>query len=319
MTQTYTKPAIEATFKSSRNAVTQPTTELFREPAFHIATKSTAAAAIKTKEEATFSKLSIGLQKPSMAAATMTAKGPMLPKSSVKLQKRCPLLYAIPPEIRCMIYSHLLVSADPINSEQANKLIGDKRSVLLSDHNPISGISATLLRTCRKVYNEALPILYGRNVFIFSRPKAIDNFRDSGIDGFTRGRHIFVNHNLSAMSSPLLLLLFWGFKYRLTSGKACDFRKREPQGRLTLLCCVVLKFLPEKTSGGGLWDIPPDPKEPWKIWTRDFLNSRLYDLRFPALRELTLDFLELKLDENIGFRVSTQSTPYSMIVLTRSG
>lgn len=108
-----------------------------------------------------------------------------------------------------MIYSHLLVSADPIKSEQANKLIGDKRSVLLSEHDPISDISATLLRTCRKVYNEALPILYGRNVFIFSRPKAIDNFRDSGIDGWTRGRHINANCQFSAMSSPRLLLLFW--------------------------------------------------------------------------------------------------------------
>ncbi len=82
-------------------------------------------------------------------------------------------------------------------SEQANKLIGDKRSVLLSDHNPISDVSATLLRTCRMVYNEALPILYGRNVFIFSSPAAIDNFRDSGIDGFSRGKRLVINMSSS--------------------------------------------------------------------------------------------------------------------------
>lgn len=120
----------------------------------------------------------------------------------------------------------------------------------------------------------------------------------------------------------LVLVYYYCFgivQYRLTSRKVFDLRKREPQGRLTLLCSVVLNFALEKDFGGALWGAPPDPKEAWKTWTKDFLNSRLYDLRFPALRELTLDFLEMKLNENEGFRVSTQSITYSIVFLIQSG
>lgn len=127
-----------------------------------------------------------------MATFIEATDEPVLPQSTISLQKRCPLLYAIPLEVRFIIYDHLLVSASSISTKQANKLLGRKRSILLSEHNPISDISATLLRTCRKVYNEALPILYGRNVFSFPNPEAIEKFRDSGIDNWSQGMHIGV-------------------------------------------------------------------------------------------------------------------------------
>ncbi len=164
----YIKPTVKTASNSSRKAVTQPNSEIIPKPACHVATKASVATVIEATDE------------------------PVLPEFSVTLQKRCPLLYAIPLEIRFIIYDHLLVSASSISTKQANKLLGGKRSILLSDHNPISDISATLLRTCRKVYNEALPILYGRNVFSFPNPEAIEKFRDRGIDGWSRGRHIVV-------------------------------------------------------------------------------------------------------------------------------
>ena len=91
-----------------------------------------------------------------------------------------------------MVYDYLLVSVDPIDSEEANKLLGENKTLLLNHHNPIPHISATLLRTCRTIYKEALPILYGRNVFNFSSPAAIRNFRNSGIDSYHQGKCLAV-------------------------------------------------------------------------------------------------------------------------------
>ena len=102
-----------------------------------------------------------------------------------------------------MIYDLLLVSADSINTEQANKLLGHSKSLLLSYHDPIPNISAALLRTCRAIYEEALPILYGRNVFEFSDPDAIDEFRDSGIASYPYGkRSVMIKKRSATLCFP---------------------------------------------------------------------------------------------------------------------
>ena len=54
-----------------------------------------------------------------------------------------------------------------------------------------------------------------------------------------------------------------------------------------------------------------DPEQkmvyPWEAWSREFLNSNDFELRFPSLQNLALDFLGMKMKRNIGFRVCTQS------------
>ena len=90
----------------------------------------------------------------------------------------------------------------------------------------------------------------------------------------------------------------------LTSGKVFRLRKNEPQGRLTLLRCVNLIFTPDTSFGKALFDIDSTLIDELRAWTREFFNnSRLSDPRFPALQNLTLDFLAMRFDENEGFRV----------------
>ncbi len=92
--------------------------------------------------------------------------------------------------------------------------------------------------------------------------------------------------------------------------KVPNYGPRQPQGRLTCLRSVILRFDPNESYMVSQLGGDPDPKSTWTEWTEQFLNSRLHDLRFPSLKELTLDFLKMKVDENEGFRVSLSSTTY---------
>lgn len=67
-----------------------------------------------------------------------------------------PFFLELPPEIRNIIYSLLLVGSEPVDLSQ---------SCLAS-----SLTHTTILSTARAIYNEAVPILYGRNHFVAHHP-----------------------------------------------------------------------------------------------------------------------------------------------------
>ena len=106
---------------------------------------------------------------------------PVTPKD----QDECPLFFAIPVEIRHMIYHHILTTLEPI--EKAHKHLGSKDTALLDNYKPIPNIDATILRTCRMIYNEALPILYGQNTFTFSSANSIRSFQSKSLIGYPLG------------------------------------------------------------------------------------------------------------------------------------
>jgi hypothetical protein len=85
-----------------------------------------------------------------------------------------------------MIYRRLLMIPDPI--EKAHKHLGSKDTALLDNYNPIPHIDAAILRTCRLVYSEALPILYGQNTFEFSSANSIRSFQSKSLIGYPLGR-----------------------------------------------------------------------------------------------------------------------------------
>lgn len=64
-----------------------------------------------------------------------------------KAQSDCPLFWAIPVEIRHMIYHYLLTTPEPI--EKAHKHLGSKDTALLDNYKPIPHIDAAILRTCK--------------------------------------------------------------------------------------------------------------------------------------------------------------------------
>lgn len=97
-------------------------------------------------------------------------------------QLACVLFTKIPPEIRRMIYRHLLVSGESI-------LLPRKRASHETVVNPRNGswrvsgygIDVTLMQTCQIIYGETVSILYGDNEFQFTYPKDIGNFQNHGL------------------------------------------------------------------------------------------------------------------------------------------
>lgn len=99
-------------------------------------------------------------------------------KSFQSCLQSSPLL-SLPLEIKRAIYSILLVSEHRI--DKAHEKLGKKPLVLATEDRPAFNIDSTILRTCRQVYEEALPILYGCNTFCFSDPEDIIRFRHEGL------------------------------------------------------------------------------------------------------------------------------------------
>lgn len=72
-----------------------------------------------------------------------------------------------------MIYHHVLVSSERIT--HAHDLLGYK-TIVASNHRPITDIDSRLMRTCRLIYDETSPVLYGKNRFEFSSPDSMVRF-----------------------------------------------------------------------------------------------------------------------------------------------
>ena len=107
-----------------------------------------------------------------------STENPVIPQD----QSQCPLFSAVPVEIRHLIFHHLLTTAEPI--EKPHKHLGSKETALLDNYKPIPEIDSAILRTCRLIYSEALPILYGQNTFEFSSANAIRSFQSKSLIGY---------------------------------------------------------------------------------------------------------------------------------------
>ena len=83
------------------------------------------------------------------------------------------------PEIRHMIYRHLLVSGESIT--HPHRMIGYDETVAKPGNLPCYGIDAGFMQTCRVIYEETIPILYGVNEFQFNSPTDIGSFQRHGL------------------------------------------------------------------------------------------------------------------------------------------
>ncbi len=93
--------------------------------------------------------------------------------TDVQISSSCHFL-TIPSEIRFMIYELLLISKGTVMDP--HRLMGPRKSVLAGTRPQIKDIDATILRTSRSIYHEALQTLYRKNNFQFSSPDAIESF-----------------------------------------------------------------------------------------------------------------------------------------------
>lgn len=91
-------------------------------------------------------------------------------------------LEILPAELRQQIYRELLHSPRSIHG---GELVEEKATALVVPDTvqayQILAIDATILRTCRKVYQEALPILYQVNQFGFRDVRSLWAFRSGGL------------------------------------------------------------------------------------------------------------------------------------------
>lgn len=89
------------------------------------------------------------------------------------------LLSKLPIELRLKIYRHLLVTQD--DTKDPGSLVRRMNRFDAHFRKP-PDFDATILRACRQVYTEALPILYGENIFECSALEGLQVFSTTGLD-----------------------------------------------------------------------------------------------------------------------------------------
>ncbi|KAL8770595.1 MAG: hypothetical protein Q9209_003663 [Squamulea sp. 1 TL-2023] len=216
----------------------------------------------------------------------------------------------LPSEIRQMIYRELLVTSTPIR--KPHKLVCNKRSIMLDSLQPLKDIDGSILRVCRSIYSEALPVLYGKNTFEFCKPRKLRDFSHAGLDrSHTRKHapsHMVRNRGNDVKGTntdPILFLAEFGF--------------RDAQaGRFTLIRSIILRLGHDRKP--YVWQRPggqpaPDRKRIWSHWYQYFFNDcdnqSTFDwgmfpsatTEFPALDKVVLDFTDWQLGEPDAIRV----------------
>ena len=86
----------------------------------------------------------------------------------------------IPTEILDAVFQELLERPETI--EKAHESLGTEQ-VLASRCKRIKGLEPAILCTCRSIYLQALPILYGNNTFKFNSGESLTEFAHKGLDG----------------------------------------------------------------------------------------------------------------------------------------
>ena len=117
--------------------------------------------------------------------------------TSVKVSKdgsdrpsQCMFFSKLPPEVRALVYRRVLTTTALLNAGAEIEKV--TYTLITDDNDPshTSNIDSALMRTCRKMYQETLPVLYGENKFVFRRPEDLEAFREGNLD--TTGRETSV-------------------------------------------------------------------------------------------------------------------------------
>jgi hypothetical protein len=110
-------------------------------------------------------------------------------------QRPCPLLVRLPGEIRTMILAYLLIPAS------RHPMIRPSRRVLFEpSFQQKAGLCLPILRTCRQLLHEGLPLLYGGSIIEtdFS-PAGVERFFssiDQGVISMIRRLSLTVDYNM---------------------------------------------------------------------------------------------------------------------------
>lgn len=203
-----------------------------------------------------------------------------------------------------MIYRCLLVAPEIDNPSH---LVNEKmRSLIIPASHPrliILSVDATALRTCRRIYEEALPVLYGENTYVFSTAISLETFKGEGLIRTACKPLLYRSHCIQEATNPdgsypiAIVEDYCTFLYSF------NFQST-PHGRFQLLRRLHLEFsLEEETA------IHDSQKcQLLCEWTPFFTENKYTDkalyIKFPALEDLTLDFSGWELQDGEGIMVS---------------
>ena len=98
-----------------------------------------------------------------------------------------PFFGRLPMELRILMWIDVLGSSRDIAN--AHIFMCPQEPLVVDNFVPIQDINAALLRTCRAIYDETFPILYGNNRFVFDHMSQITDFAFGKLY-FPLGRHL---------------------------------------------------------------------------------------------------------------------------------
>ena len=203
----------------------------------------------------------------------------------------------LPPEVRAMIYRKLLISPDRIDNPAYR--VGLKRieHKMLGTYAPVAGLDSTILRVCRTVYDEALPVLYGENTFCFPGPDTMATFKSVGL---------VEKHSRSLTSQTCGIPKLTGVEFHPNHKLYFGLRNNHC-GRLTLIRKISIQMSTKRDYLYLRQDIREMRKLICHEWL-DFLvgrsdtwNGRVH---FPVLESLELDFSDWRLGQDESLWVS---------------
>ncbi|KAL8834372.1 MAG: hypothetical protein Q9170_003782 [Blastenia crenularia] len=179
----------------------------------------------------------------------------------------------LPLEVRVQVYDYLLMGTTPIKYPGGLVQSKFRLGVDPPDH---PDLDAAIIRTCRQVYEEALPILYVKNRFVFDNPECIEAFH------FGR---------LATVRTEKTTRPIFGLQ-------------AQPHGRLTLIKQLTIRFwtADEQYLFGDTRRNGNRILNEWQSFFHEEPSDLVYSFdgkgfaRFPALEKLYLDFSGLELE-----------------------
>ncbi|KAL8787424.1 MAG: hypothetical protein Q9213_002201 [Squamulea squamosa] len=184
-------------------------------------------------------------------------------------------LMKLPLETRLEIYRYLLIAPGII--KEPGVLIWNTNHFSV-DLRATPDIDATILRTCRQIYTEALPVLYSENMFQFFKMPYLKMFRTQGLDT--------TSSIGSALGNKSLGIPRFGLR-------------ANPQGRLTFIKNVSFAFSSAEIKGLSAEEARARILKEWRPFVEN-QSDPPHEIHFPALELLCLDFRNLKVKDGRG-------------------
>ncbi|KAL8890190.1 MAG: hypothetical protein Q9215_002620 [Flavoplaca cf. flavocitrina] len=203
-----------------------------------------------------------------------------------------PNFTCLPLEIRLQIYRYLLTSREVITKPDS---LVDRHYIGVPDPR-VLGLHVRILRSSRQIYEEALPVLYGENVFAFLSSRSLEAFQSKGLVEVHKYRFDRIMSHI--VPDPLGQPDSISFAF-----------KPAPYGRLTMMRRVEIQFRDDCIYSRDLSSKRESAVLEWRSFFNPYSTNFDGRVHLPALSHLALDFTGLDLGRE-GFNVRILLVPH---------